>query len=82
MSETQNSVNDWIEESFPGASMKRKLKHAFEEMTELAVSAKSGLTLEEIIAVISHSWTKSQGNTQNPKMKLQTFGYPLQESPH
>ena len=64
--ETQASVNDWIEESYPGASLKRKLKHAFEEMTELARSAGTDLTEDEIISVIRHSWQKSANSIPNP----------------
>lgn len=70
MDETQKSVNDWIEESYPGASLKRKLKHAFEEMTELTVGAETNLTLEDIIAVVSHAWHKSQQSPQNPQTEV------------
>jgi hypothetical protein len=34
--ETQTSVTSWIRESFPGATLNRRIKHLFEEVTELA----------------------------------------------
>ncbi len=66
MDETQNSVNDYITESYPGASMERRLKQLYEEATELTVSIGTRLELEQIINVVRHAWEKSQGETQHP----------------
>lgn len=68
--ETQESVTSWIEESYPGASLKRRLKHLFEEVTEGVVSAGTELTLEEALNVVTHAWTKAQGQPQDPKKEI------------
>ncbi|GEM_PF-2265409 len=59
--ETQQTVSDWIEESFPNASMRRRLKHLFEEVTELALALDPELELADIQAIVGHTAAKATG---------------------
>lgn len=56
--ETQSTTFDWIEESYPGASVKRRLTHAFEELTELALKAMPNIDIANIQNVIAHTAEK------------------------
>lgn len=57
--QTQRMVTAWIEESFPNATMKRRIKHLFEEVTELAVALQADLTEDDLHKVIAHVWKRA-----------------------
>jgi hypothetical protein len=61
--ETQDSISQWIDASFPAATMRRRLKHLLEEVTELTVASGTDLTLADAIAVLTHAWVKAQSQT-------------------
>lgn len=68
--ENQDSVYEWIESGFPGASMERRITHLYDEVTELAVSLNTKVDLEKIISVIRHSWEKAQSAPAEPKGEI------------
>lgn len=60
MREDQYSVFQWIEESFPGASMDRRIKHLFEEVTELAIALNPDMDVAKLQAIIAHTADKAR----------------------
>lgn len=63
--EDQYSVSEWIEESYPGASMRRRLKHAFEELTELALKLDPTIDISQLQAIVAHAAAKSLQQDDN-----------------
>lgn len=58
--ETQQTVWAWIDAAYPGASVKRRVLHLFEEVTELGVNSNPDIPLDAIIGVVTHAWNKAQ----------------------